>query len=310
MSLRIKRGMRLVYCGASDHMKGVKGLVVIRDGYHDSLFLRADCRTWYRLPSFTGVWEELVEDTPPAVAIPQLAVGQVWKGDVSGKLKTIEMVKGGSVKVTIADTGYSCHLGEHFFLKNHTFVSESLEGEVDNRPAFVRDAVAEMCPDGKKRYFLPVTHFNWQQLAILLEGRYVKFVATGIKRIVDTTTHTHKAFLDDESTLYYEFLEDCGSASCSIGFMSIPKVWPLQYAGEASKRKKTVEKPAIDKRKFILWNPKHPSPPKVIMEGMAQAKEAAESMANKQDATFYICELVAVTKTTKVTTRTVSVEEL
>ncbi len=311
MSLRIKTGMRLVYCGSSDHMQGVKGIVINKVGYGDSLFLRSDCKSIYRLPSQTGVWEEeRLEADDPA---PKLASGQVWKGNLSGRLKNIDLVEGGTVIFSLVDRKGRGHLGEHFFLKNHTFVSEAPQEVVEkDLPDFVRNAVAELCPDGKYRFFLPVTHFNDSDMSKLLKNRYVKFSATGIKLVEDTCHYPHKAVLTDGTGCYYSSCRGEGSGYCSVGFHVLPKVWPLEYPTHPVKYavKAPKEKPAIDKRKFILWNPKHPSPPKVIMEGMQQAKEAAESMANRQDATFYICELVAVTKTTKVTTHTVSVEDL
>lgn len=67
MGLRIKEGMRLVYCGSSEHMKVVKGKVVY-GALVSQLELRSDCGTRYNLPSNTGVWEEEKVTAPPEKA--------------------------------------------------------------------------------------------------------------------------------------------------------------------------------------------------------------------------------------------------
>lgn len=191
MSLRIKRGMRLVYCGNRHHMKGVKGEVIFRDGHHTCLYLRADCGTMYNLPSRTGVWEEASK------ASPEPAVGQVWEGVLTKYRKTITRVSGDMVTFRRKSADFGYRRSKDLFLSSHTFLSEAPEESV------------------------------------------------------------------------------------------------------------------IDNRKFILWNPKHPSPPSVILEGKSQAKAVAHKMAESNpDATFYICELGAVTKTTEVVSRNVSVEDL
>lgn len=179
---------------------------------------------------------------------------------------------------------------------------------VDTRPAFVKNAVKVMCPDGIARYFLPVTHFGDKDLSILVNNRYIKFAATGIKLVVDTAKLPDRAFLADGTSLYYPGMRASRTGYGLVAFENLPAVWPLAYPGTVVAPK---EKPAIDKRKFILWNPKHPAAPSVILEGMSQAKAVAHKMAEgNEDATFYICELVAVTKTKKVVARNVTVEVL
>ncbi len=99
MSLRIKEGMRLVYCGSSEHMQGVKGEAYY-DGSTSGFGLRSDCGTRYRLPTDTSVWveEKKVAPTEKAGASSHLTFievtnpefhikkGQPLKGKFSGAL--------------------------------------------------------------------------------------------------------------------------------------------------------------------------------------------------------------------------------
>lgn len=99
MGLRIKEGMRLVYCGSSEHMQGVEG-VVVRSLFGTSLCLKSGCGARRKLPTNTSVWVEkkvaaptekagdpphltFVEVTNPEFHIKK---GQVLQGKFSGAL--------------------------------------------------------------------------------------------------------------------------------------------------------------------------------------------------------------------------------
>lgn len=198
MGLRIKEGMRLVYCGSSEHMQGVKGKVCY--DFQSGLVLRSDCGTRYGMPTNTGVWVEegvtaptekagdpphltFVEVTNPEFTIkkgqtlkgkfsgalyrvigkdasgdilheilpsgrettstpadilrlyefgfehipdsihPELAVGQIWKGKVSGHLKKITGVSLTTVSFSSYTMTGSFEKYKDSFLSSHTLVS-------------------------------------------------------------------------------------------------------------------------------------------------------------------------------------------